>query len=64
LPLILAPGWAIGMYLDGRRRKPAPEANPWQPWDVKALHPPEDVLTSDGPSTDGGSIGSSGAAPP
>jgi hypothetical protein len=64
LPFILAPGWAIGMYLDGRRRRPAPEAHPWQPWDVTALHAPEEASTSDRQSADGGSIGSSGAAPP
>jgi hypothetical protein len=62
LPLILAPGWAIGLYLDGRRRRPAPEAHPWRPWDVKSVHPPDATPTSDEPPADPGSIGSSGAA--
>jgi hypothetical protein len=57
LPFILAPGWAIGMYLDGRRRRPAPEAHPWQPWDVKSLHPPERAQASDEQGADAGSIG-------
>ena len=47
LPLILAPGWAIGMYLDSRRRRPAPDANPWQPWDVKSLRTPEAAPVAD-----------------
>jgi hypothetical protein len=59
LPVLLAPGWAIGMYLDGRRRRPAPEANPWQPWDVKSLRAPDAAPAPDEPRPDAGSGGPS-----
>ena len=59
LPVLLAPGWAIGMYLDGRRRRPAPDLNPWQPWDVKSLRTPDTAAAPDEQRPDADSTGAS-----
>jgi hypothetical protein len=59
LPVLLAPGWAIGMYLDGRRRRPAPDVNPWQPWDVKSLRRSDPAPAPDEQRPDADSRGGS-----